>query len=113
MSESAFVERHPAHLGKRLTIFVNPRDRVGHKSIFFEILKWVRKAELSGATVFQGHLGYGNEGRLRHTHLLSEDSTQAIVIIDLPERIDSFLHDIRPLTSDVFVVVDDVEIIET
>lgn len=113
MTLQPFVERHPAHPGKRLTIFVNHRDRIGHKSILFEILKWVRKAGLAGVTVFQGHRSYGSDGRLHHTHLLSEASTQAIVIIDVPERIDAFLEDIGTLVSDVFIAIDEVEIVDT
>ena len=64
-------------------------------------------------TVFQGHAGYGHSGRLHHTHLLVEDSPLSIVIVDLPERIDTFLDEIDDLVEEVFVVVDDVEVIET
>jgi PII-like signaling protein len=107
-----FVERNSAHRGKRLTIYVNHHDRVARKSVFFEVLKGARKAKL-GVTVFQGRLGYGAEGRLHRAHLLSEDSTQAIVIVGLPERIDAFLVDIASLIGDVFVAIDHVEIVDT
>lgn len=113
MPPRPFVERNPAHRGKRLTIYVNHHDRVGHKSVFFEILKRARKAKLAGVTVFEGRLGYGTDGRLHYTHLLSQDSTQVMVIIDVPERIDAFLEDMGTLIGDVFVIVEDVEIVET
>lgn len=107
------VERHPTRPGKRLTVFVGRRDRVGHRPVLFEILKRVRHAELAGVTVLRGQVGFGAGGRLHHTHLLSEDSTQAIVVVDAPERIDAFVAEVGALIGDVLVVVDDVEIVET
>lgn len=108
-----FTSRHAAHQAKRLSLFVEHRDRVNRRPVLFEVLKRVRRSKLAGVTVFQGHLGYGRSGRLHHTHLLVEDSPLSIVIVDLPELIDDFLNQIDDLLGDVFVVVDDVEVIET
>ena len=105
--------RHAAHAAKRLTVYVEHRDRANRRPVLFEVMKRARRSRLAGATVFQGQLGYGRSGTLRHSHLVVEDSPLSIVIVDLPHRIDAFVEEIAELLDDLFVVVDDVEIVET
>jgi len=113
MSSPASGPPHARHRAKRLTVFVEYADRAHRRPIYFEILKRARHAKVAGLTAFQGHIGYGESGRLHHTHVLSEDSPLSIVIVDAPERIDAFLEEIADLVADAFVVVADVEVIET
>jgi uncharacterized protein len=113
MSSRSFASQHATHPAKRVTLFVEYSDRSGGRPILFDILRRVRRAKLAGVTVFQGHVGYGLSGHLHHTHLLVEDSPLAIVIVDSPERIDGFVADVDDLLDEVFVVIDDVEVLET
>ena len=114
MEPETSMSRHASHQAKRLTLFVEYRDRARRRPLLFEILKRVRRSKLAGVTVFQGHVGYGLSGTLHHhTHLLVEDSPLSIVVVDLPELIVAFLDEIDDLVQDVFIVVDDVEVIET
>jgi uncharacterized protein len=114
MTPEPFHSHHASHPAKRLTVFVEYADRARRRPIYFEILKRTRRAKLAGMTVFQGDVGYGLSGRLHHTrHLLIDDAPLSIVMIDRPERIDSFLEEIGDLIAEAFVLVVDVEVIET
>lgn len=113
MSGAAPGPPHARHRAKRLTVFVEYADRAHRRPIYFEILKRARHAKVAGLTAFQGQIGYGESGRLHHTRVLTEDSPLSIVIVDVPGRIDAFLEEIADLVADAFVVVADVEVIET
>ena len=105
---------HASHRAKRLTVFVEYADRARHRPIYFEILKRARRAELAGMTVFQGDVGYGLSGRLHRTRrLLIDDAPMSIVMVDRPGRIDSFVEELGDLIAEAFVLVADVEVIET
>jgi uncharacterized protein len=107
------VGEHPSHPAKRLTIFVEYADRARHRPVYFEILKRARQAGLSGLTTFQGELGYGQSGRLHHSHVLLQDSPLSIVIVDRPDQIDAFVAGIGGLVSEALMVIADVDVIET
>jgi PII-like signaling protein len=78
----------------------------------FELLKRIRRAKLVGVTVFKGQRGQGHSGRLHESRLLFEDAPLALVVIERSERIDAFLSEVDDLIRDVFVVVDDTDIVE-
>lgn len=102
----------PGRPGKRLTILFGARDHVGPHGLVSELLTRARHAGMAGATVFRAHEGYGESGRLHRTHVLSEDAPLALVVVDQPERIDSFLDEIGDLVADAMVTVEDVEIVD-
>ncbi len=97
---------------RRLSIFLEHRDRVHQRPVLLEVLRRARRAKLSGATVVRAEVGYGASGRLHRPHALSEDSPHAVVIVEAPERIEAFLAAVSDLLTDV-VVVDEVEIVAT
>jgi PII-like signaling protein len=106
------ASRFPGHPGKRVTLRIHVHDRVGHTSLMLEFLKRARHAGLSGATAFEASLGYGESGHLHRTGLFANDAPVTVVIIDEPDRIESFLQDSADLLNDVLVIIDDVEILD-
>ena len=107
MTESHFAGRR----AKRLTFLISVHDQVRHNSLEMELLKRARKAELAGATVFEGIEGYGASGHVHREHLLSDDRPLAVVIIDQPDKIDEFLDAVSHLLDGVLVTVDEIEIL--
>jgi PII-like signaling protein len=96
---------------RRLTIFVDEGDRAPHgmKPLYTEIVHRAHEAGLAGASVFHGIEGYGAS---RHVHVnkvlsWSADLPVAIVIVDVPEKIDAFLPVVESLITDGLVTVDD------
>jgi uncharacterized protein len=102
----------PRHPARRLTILLSMQDHAHHTSLMTTLLKRARRAKLAGATVFEAHEGYGTSGRIHRSHVLSDDSPITVVFIDLPDRIDAFLDDVSDLFVDVFVTVDDIDVID-
>ncbi len=88
------------------------RDHAGHRSLMVELLQRAKRAGLAGATVFQAAAGYGASGRVHRTRLISEDAPIVIVIVDRPERIESFLEEASDLLAGVLVTVADVDVVE-
>lgn len=95
----------------RATILVSMHDRARRHSLVIELLLRAHRAKMAGATVFEGRMGFGESGRLHRTHALSDDSPASVVLIDRPDRIEAFLHDVSDLLGDALVVVDDVEVV--
>ena len=95
----------------RLTLMMTFHDHVGRKGMEMEVLRRARRAKLAGATVFEAVEGFGSSGHLHRSHLVSDDSPLAVVIVDRPERIDAFLESIEGLLEGIRVVLDDVEVI--
>ena len=84
---------------KLLRIFVGESDKLGHKSVYEEIVVAARKAELAGATVYRGVMGFGKNSRIHSSKILrlSEDLPLVIEIVDEEEKIDSFIPTIKSI----------------
>ncbi|KIM00635.1 hypothetical protein CCC_03237 [Paramagnetospirillum magnetotacticum MS-1] len=76
-----------------LRIFVGETDRRDGKPLFESIAIEARKANLAGATVLRGRMGFGHSSRLHSTKILalSEDLPMVIEIVDSWEKIEAFL----------------------
>ena len=96
----------------RLTLLMTFHDHAGRKGLETEVLRRARKAKLAGLTVFEAVEGFGHEGLVHRSRLMSDDAPLAVVIIDTPERIEAFLRSIGELLSGISVVLDDVEVVE-
>ena len=75
-----------------LRVFVGESDKVGHLPLYEAIVKQARDADLAGATVLKGVLGFGATARIR-THKildLSSDLSLVIEIVDEEEKITAF-----------------------
>ncbi|SFL22244.1 DUF190 domain-containing protein [Geodermatophilus ruber] len=100
---------------RRLTIFVDEGGKAPHsmKPLYTEVVHRAHEAGLAGASVFHGIEGYGAS---RHVHLnrvlsWSADLPVAIVIVDVPEKIDGFLPVVKSLVTDGLVTIDDLRAI--
>ena len=104
--------RFPGRPAKRLTLLMSVHDRVRRTSLEMELLKQARRAKLAGVTVFEGDQGFGTSGHVHREHLLSNDRPLAVIIIDLPERIDAFLEEVSHLLRGVVITVDEIETLD-
>jgi uncharacterized protein len=94
--------------GKLLRIFIGETDRHGHEPLYEWIVKQARAADMAGATVLRGIVGYG-AGSLIHTTKilrLSEDLPVIVEIVDTKEKIDSFLPRIEAAITEGLVTVE-------
>jgi len=75
-----------------LRVFVGESDKLGHMPLYEVIVKRARDADLAGATVLKGVLGFGATARIR-THKildLASDMPMVIEVVDEEDKISAF-----------------------
>ena len=75
-----------------LRAFVGESDKLGHLPLYEAIVKQARDADLAGATVLRGVLGFGASARIRTQKILdlSSDLPMVVEIVDEAEKIAAF-----------------------
>ena len=83
-----------------LRVFVGESDKLGHLPLYEDIVKLARDADLAGATVLKGVLGFGATARIRTQKILdlSSDLSMVIEIVDEEDKINAF----QATLADVF-----------
>jgi len=79
-----------------LRVFVGESDKLGHQPLYEAIVKQARDADLAGATVLKGVLGFGATARIRTQKILdlSSDLPMVIEIVDEEEKISAFQNNL-------------------
>ena len=75
-----------------LRVFVGESDKSGHIPLYEAVVRRARDADLAGATVLKGVMGFGATDRIR-THKildLSSDLPMLVEIVDEEEKINNF-----------------------
>lgn len=87
---------------KLLRIFVGETDKLHSTPVYEEIVIQARKAELAGATVYRGIMGFGGSSKLHTTKVLrlSDDLPLVIEIVDELKKIDDFIPVINKIFED-------------
>ena len=75
-----------------LRVFVGESDKLGHLPLYEVIVREARDADLAGATVLKGVLGFGASARIRTQKILdlSSDLPMVIEIVDEADKITAF-----------------------
>ena len=75
-----------------LRAFGGESDKVGHLPLYEAIVKQAHDADLAGATVLKGVLGFGATARIRTQKILdlSSDLSMVVEIVDEEEKIKAF-----------------------
>jgi len=75
-----------------LRVFVGESDKLGHLPLYEAVVKRARDADLAGATVLKGVLGFGASARIRTQKILdlSSDLPMVVEIVDEEEKITAF-----------------------
>jgi uncharacterized protein len=89
---------------KLLRIFVGENDKCGSVPVFEKIVLEAKKAQLAGATVFKGIMGFGANSRIHTSKILrlSEDLPLTIEIVDEEQKIEQFI----PVIDQIFEEAD-------
>jgi PII-like signaling protein len=85
--------------GTLLRVFIGEADKHEGKPLYEWIVLKAREQGLAGATVLRGIMGFGANTRQIHTFrfdTLSEDLPMIVEIVDVSEKLESFLELIQP-----------------
>ena len=75
-----------------LRVFVGESDKLGHLPLYEAIVRKARDADLAGATVLKGVMGFGASARIRTQKILdlSSDLPLLIEIVDEHDKVAEF-----------------------
>jgi PII-like signaling protein len=101
--------------GVLLRIFIGESDKDpdGERPLYEAIVRRAREAQLSGATVLRGPMGFGRHSRMHTAKLLelSSDLPIVIEIVDREDKVDAFLPAIDALVTEGLVTLEAVRIV--
>ena len=99
---------------KMLRIYVGQDDRWEGKPLYEQIVARIKAADLAGATVYRGVMGYGADERMhpKGRFRLSRDLPIMIAVVDSEDRIREVLPMLDEMVTEGLVVLSDVEVIK-
>lgn len=83
-----------------LRVFVGESDKLGHVPLYEAVVRRARDADLAGATVLKGVMGFGATARIR-TQKILDLSSDLPVLIEIVDEQDKIAH-FRSVLSDLF-----------
>ena len=97
-----------------LRIHIGESDRYGHRPLYEAIVLKAREAQLAGATVLRGPMGFGQSSRLHTASILrlSEDLPMVVEIVDAEEKIEAFLTTLETMVGDGLVTLEKVRVVK-
>jgi uncharacterized protein len=96
-----------------LKIFLGESDKWEHKPLYEAIVLAARAAQLAGATVLRGPMGFGKSSHLHTAKILrlSMDLPLVIEIVDSEEKINSFLPTLDKMIGGGLVTLEKVKVL--
>jgi uncharacterized protein len=96
-----------------LRIFIGESDRCHHGPLYEAIVLAAREAQLAGATVLRGLMGFGKSSQLHTAKIvrLSMDLPLVIEIVDSEEKINSFLPTLEKMIGGGLVTLEKVKVL--
>lgn len=97
-----------------LRIHIGESDRHEHRPLYEAIVLKAREAQLAGATVLRGPMGFGQSSRLHTAKILrlSEDLPMVIEIVDAEDKIEAFLPTLEGMVGDGLVTLEKVRVVK-
>ena len=96
-----------------LRIFLGENDKYQSRPLYEAIVLAARKAQLAGATVLRGPMGFGHSSRLHTAKILrlSEDLPMVIEMVDSEEKINAFLPTLDQMMGSGLVTLEKVRVL--
>jgi PII-like signaling protein len=96
-----------------LRIFLGENDRHEGKPLYEAIVLAARSAQLAGATVLRGPMGFGHSSHLHTAKILrlSQDLPLLIEIVDSEEKINAFLPMLDRMMGSGLVTLEKVKVL--
>lgn len=112
-SEGAKVAANHAVQGraKLLRIYIDEGDRWNGKSLHQAIVEALRANDIAGVTVYKAILGYGSGKHVHEQHMFSAGASLMLSVIDVEEKIRSFMPLLDTMMPNGLAVLSDVDVI--
>ena len=97
---------------KLLKIYVGEMERFEGKSLYQQLVYWLKEKGVSGVTVLRGIEGYGQD-KVLHTFRfleLSSDLPMVIEVVDRADKIEAILPEVCQMVPKGLVFTSDIEV---
>lgn len=110
MKHGTFRTPEPA---KRLRIYMGESDKHHGVPLYEAVVLKARELTLAGATVLRGPMGFGANSRIHTAKILrlSEDLPMIVEIVDIAEKVETFLPHLQELLTGGLVTIEDVGVL--
>lgn len=107
------METLPEGNAKRVRIYLDESDKIGHSPAHLVILEFLRNANGAGATTFRAVEGFGSGGMLHTGRLVDVQPRLPLVVewVDSPERVDRLLGRIKEMVARGLITVEDTHVV--
>jgi hypothetical protein len=97
-----------------LRIHIGESDRHENHPLYEAIVLKAREAQLAGATVLRGPMGFGKSSTLHTAKILrlSADLPMVIEIVDAEDKIEAFLPTLEGMVGDGLVTLEKVRVVK-
>ena len=101
-----------ANMAVQITIYLNEADEWQRRPLHLEILDYLRKESVAGATVFHAVAGFTGRSRVQTTSLVEAGGKLPLVIIfvDTDEHVNRVLPKLREMAAHRLIVRENVVI---
>lgn len=96
---------------KSLRIYTDEAAYFGDRKVFEVIAIRAREAKLAGATVLLALLGFGRKAQLHTRHVLDDDQSVIIEIVDAESRLRDFVASLADIPDIGLVTLENIEVI--
>jgi hypothetical protein len=105
----------PAQPAVLLRIYTEEGKTSNHRPLYEDIVMKARAANLAGATVLRGPMGFGQHARIHTAKILDLSARLPLVIeiVDAEEKIRSFLAELNDMRDLGLVTLERVEVIHS
>ena len=99
---------------QRVTIYIGESDRYRGANLYTAILELLRREGAAGATVTRALAGFGAHSRIHTANIetLSTDLPIRIEWVDIPERVERLLPQVRRLVNDGLITQETVQVVQ-
>ncbi len=98
---------------KRVRIYVNEGDKVGHLPAAMAIVEHLRRENAQGASLFRAVSGFGATGQVHVSHLVDVRQDLPLVVewIDAPDVVERLLPRVKEMVPRGLITMDETEIV--
>ena len=100
-------------VSKLLRIFTDEAAYFGDRRVFEVVAIRAREAGLAGATVLKALIGFGHTPHLHTRHLLEDDQSVVIEIVDEEQKLRAFAASLSDLPDIGLVTLEAVEVLRS
>lgn len=96
---------------KLLRIYTDEAAYFGDRRLFEVIAERARDAHLAGATVLQALIGFGRSTRVHSRHILDDDQSLVIEIVDEEGKLRAFVASLDDMPEIGLITLEQVEVL--